>query len=164
MKKAILSALVLTNLGGGLAYADPVSGDLQLRDAIYLYGFQPRANGSKILAASNCDVFQLVLDVTSQYVDLVMYQGNNTTEVQSSQYIYPDRITAEAAMFAYSLTSGKAIKEFQFGDKNNFSGTGVVGSATAFGYCYSTKTNAFVYLYDYTARTCTYSNGSVISC
>lgn len=161
MKKGLfgigLSAmLVTTNVS-----ADFISGDMTLRDAIYLYDQDIDARGSKLLAGYNCDVFQLVLDVTSGFTDLKMLQANQT-ELSASTLVYPDRIYENAAMFSYALYQNKSGKFFQFGDKTqSASAYQQIGTGTIFGYCYSTKPDAFVYFYEEDKCTVKYSDGYV---
>ncbi len=139
--------------------ADYISGDMSLRDAIYLYGQGVDAQGSKILGGYNCDVFQLVMDVTSGYSDLVMYQGDTEVEVSASKLVYPDRIYDHAAMFSYALYKNKAWKMFNFNDKLAPSSSTQVGAGTVFGYCYSTKPDAYVYMMEYDKCTVKFSDG-----
>lgn len=161
--KKLLCALGLSALFAAPASADFISGDMTLRDAIYLYGQGVDARGSKGLGGYNCDVFQLVLDVTSGFTDLVMLQGNNDAELDASEFIYPDRIYDSAAMFAYALYQNKAWKGFMFNDKNNPFSNVQVGTGTIFGYCYSTKPDAFVFFSEEDKCTVKFSDGHVSS-
>ena len=77
MKKYLVGIGMSAMLATMNASADFVSGDMTLRDAIYLYDQGVDARGSKVLGANNCDVFQLVLDVTSGYTGLIMFNGEN---------------------------------------------------------------------------------------
>jgi len=148
--------LVATNVS-----ADYVSGDMTLRDAMYLYGQDVDARGSKTLGGHNCDVFQLVLDVTSGHTDLAMFQGDTDSELSASTLVYPDRIYDSAAMFSYALYRNKTWKMFEFNDKNNPLSTAQVGTGTVFGYCYSTKPDAYVYFYEGDKCTVKYSDGYI---
>ncbi len=143
--------------------ADFISGDMQLRDAMYIYGQSVDVRGSKALAGYNCDVFQLVMDVTSGYVDLTMFQGNTTAELNASALDYPDRIYDSAAMFSYALYRNKTTKAFMFNDNVNYTSnsTARIGSGTFFGYCYSTKPDAYVSFLEVDKCTVKYSNGRV---
>ncbi|MDP2112054.1 MAG: hypothetical protein Q8N48_09595 [Thiobacillus sp.] len=162
MKKCFLGIGLSAMLATANVSADFISGDMTLRDAIYLYDQDVDARGSKVLAGRNCDVFQLVLDVTSGYTDLIMYQGNNQTEVSASTLVYPDRIYNNAAMFSYALYQNKSDKFFRFDDKTQpVSSYQQIGTGTIFGYCYSTKPDAFVYFYEEDKCTVKYSDGYV---
>jgi len=128
------------------------TGELLLRDAIYLYDEPTYAGFYHSLIGIGCDIFQLVLDVESGYTDLAIAEG-----VDSGGYftIYPDRIYAEAAMFSYALYSQYADKQFVFLDAEYYGEPNVtvipstiVGRATAFGYCFSTNPSAAVFACD----------------
>lgn len=160
MKKYLLGIGLSAMLATTNVSADFISGDMTLRDAIYLYGQGVDARSSKVLGGYNCDVFQLVLDVTSGFTDLAMFQGNNDAELSASTLVYPDRIYDSAAMFSYALYRNKAWKMFQFGDKNNPLSSAQVGAGTVFGYCYSTKPDAYVYFYEEDKCTVKFSDGS----
>lgn len=160
MKKCLFGIGLSAMLATANVSADFISGDMTLRDAIYLYNQDIDARGSKLLAGYNCDVFQLVLDVTSGYTDLAMFQGNNDTELAASTLVYPDRIYDYAAMFSYALYQNKSGKFFRFGDKTQpASAYQQIGTGTIFGYCYSTKPDAFVYFVEEDDCTVTYSDG-----
>lgn len=139
-------------------------GAMTLRDAIYLYNQPIDAKGSKILAGVDCDVFQLVMDVTSGYTNLAMGQGNTLADAIGTQTAYPDTILNSHAMFAYALYRDQAVKTFVFNDRNNPSSSDQNGSATLFGYCYSTKPTARVYFQQTDHYTNTYSDGRTTSC
>jgi hypothetical protein len=137
------------------------AGDFLLRDAIYLYGQPIDAAGNTWLGGYNCDVFELVLDVTSGATDLAMLQGDDNAELGASTQIYPDRIHASAQMFAYALYKDKDYKYFQFGDSTASASTARIGTATIFGYCFSSRPGAYAYLTDMAACTVRYSDGSI---
>ena len=141
--------------------ADFISGDMTLRDAMYVYGQGIDKRGSKQLGGYNCDVFQLVLDVTSGYTDFSAQQGNNGTELFASTLLYRDRIYDTAAMFSYALYQNKTWKAFRFGEINNTTSSDLTGTGTIFGYCYSTKPDAFVYFREQDKCTVKYSDGYV---
>lgn len=130
---------------------------MTLRDAIYLYDQDIMTNHELQLAGSNCDVLQLVLDVESGYSDIMIYEGSASMQ-------YPDRILASADMFAYALYSNAAIKRFGLGDRNVAATNSAAGKATAFGYCYSTRANAFVFRRDTASQTCSNSANQPIAC
>jgi hypothetical protein len=136
---------------------------MTLRDAIYLYGQPLNAKGDKILAGENCDVLQLVLDVTAGYTDLAMAQAATLDNAITTRFAYPDRIWDSAAMFAYTLYANQPLKAFVFSDRNNPASSAQTGTATAFGYCYSTHPNARLYLREKDKCTDTYSNGQTRS-
>ncbi|HWR75639.1 MAG TPA: S8 family peptidase [Thiobacillus sp.] len=142
----------------------PLPGALSLRDAIYLYNQPLESKGDKILAGVDCDVFQLVMDVTSGYANLAMGQGNTLATSIGTQTAYPDTIQNSDAMFAYALYRDQPVKTFVFNDKNNPSSSAQIGSATVFGYCYSTKPTAHVYFQQKDSCTNTYSDGHTTSC
>ncbi|HUX29382.1 MAG TPA: S8 family peptidase [Thiobacillus sp.] len=137
---------------------------MTLRDAIYLYNQPLDGSGDKILAGVDCDVFQLVLDVTSGYTDLAMGQSNTLTNAIGTQTAYPDTIQNADAMFAYALYQDQPVKTFVFNDKNNPSSSAQIGSATIFGYCYSTKPTAHIYFQQKDSCTNTYSDKHTTSC
>jgi len=140
-----------------------LEGSMTLRDAIYLYGQPLNAKGDKILAGENCDVFQLVLDVTAGYTDLAMAQAASIDTAVATRFAYPDRIRDAAAMFSYALYANQPLKAFVFGDRNNASSPAQTGTATVFGYCYSTRPDARVYLREKDSCTDRYSNGQTRS-
>jgi hypothetical protein len=162
-----LISLLLTLFVSSNAFADTVSGDLQLRDAIYLYNQQFRANALKSLVGENCDVFALVLDVESGYADIAYAQSSSLSNALNSRTIYDDRIFDWQAMFAYAMYQNQPTKTFSLGDRN-YPGNGFkAGQGTAFGYCYSTKPGARVYFNEKDLCTNTFSDGhteSIPSC
>jgi serine protease len=151
----------ILDAAGAVAAALPAPhpGALSLRDAIYLYNQPLDAKGDKILVGENCDVFQLILDVIAGYTDLAMAQSSTLNDAIATKLAYPDRILDSAAMFSYALYANQLVKAFVFNDKNNPASSAQIGTATAFGYCYSTNPNARVYLREYDKCTDTYSNG-----
>lgn len=158
MKKYLVVIGMSAMLAAANVSAAFVSGDLQLRDAIYLYDQGVDARGSKVLGSSNCDVFQLVLDVTSGHTDLVMSVGNADP---LNSVVYPDRIHDSAAMFAYVLSGNDTWKVFKFNDKGNPASSAQIGKGTIFGYCYSTKPDAYVYVRENDKCTWKYSDGTI---
>lgn len=147
-------------VAAALSAAPPInSGTLNLRDAIYLYNQPLNGRGDKILVGENCDVFQLILDVNTGYTDLALAQSSTLNNAIATKLAYPDRIRDSAAMFSYALYENQPVKAFVFNDQNNPSSSAQTGTATAFGYCYSTKSNARVYLRAKDQCTDTYSNG-----
>lgn len=150
------SCTVADNGSGGGSGGE---GSLSLRDAIYLYGQPLNGQGDKILAGENCDVFQLVLDVDAGHTDLAMAQSSTLNNAIATKLAYPDRILDSAAMFSYALYTNQLAKAFVFNDQKNPASSAQTGTATAFGYCYSTKPNARVYFREKDKCTDTYSNG-----
>lgn len=137
----LLVALAVTSS----AFADLIGGDMQLRDAIYLYDQDFRSSGAKSLVGENCDVFQMVLDVEYGYVDVAYAQSADLSSALNNRALYNDRIFDWHAMFAYALYQNQAIKTFSMEDRN-YLNTGVkTGQGTLFGYCYSTKPESRVY-------------------
>lgn len=160
MKKYLVGIGMSAMLATANVSAALVSGDLQLRDAMYLYDQGVDARGSKTLGSYNCDVFQLVLDVTSGYTDLGMGVGNASP---LNSFVYPDRIHDSAAMFAYALSGNDTWKVFGFNDKGNPASSTQIGKGSIFGYCYSTKPDAYVYFRENDKCTVKFSNGSTES-
>ncbi|MDP2253105.1 MAG: S8 family serine peptidase, partial [Thiobacillus sp.] len=146
------------------ALPTPIPGALTLRDAIYLYNQPLDGRGDKILAGVDCDVFQLVMDVTSGYTNLAMGQSNTLANAIGTQTAYPDTIQNADAMFAYALYQDQPVKTFVFNDKNNPSSSAQIGTGTVFGYCYSTRPTARVYFQQKDRCTNTYSDGHTTSC
>lgn len=136
-------------------------GDMILRDAIYLYGQSLNGKGDKILAGEGCDVMQLVLDVNTGHTDIGLALGDTIDEAIASQVDYADRILDTADMFSYALYQNANIKMFAFKDVENPTSANQIGTATVFGYCYSTDPNARVYLRERDHCTDTFSNGGV---
>lgn len=155
-----LNALAQDGGGGGMG--DTVS--MPLRDAIYLYGQSLNSKGDKVLVGVDCDVFQLVTDITSGYTNLAMGQGNTLANAISTQAAYPDKINNTDAMFAYALYQNQPVKTFVFNDLANLASPAHIGTATAFGYCYSAKPTAHVYFQQKDSCTNTYSDGRTTSC
>jgi hypothetical protein len=162
-----LISLLLTLFVSSNAFADTISGDMQLRDAIYLYNQEFRANALKSIVGQDCDVFQLVLDVESGYADIAYAQSSSLSNALSSRTIYNDRIFDWQAMFAYALYQNQATKTFSFGDRNYTSTGFKTGQGTVFGYCYSTKPGARVYFNEKDLCTNRFSDGhteAIASC
>lgn len=136
---------------------------MTLRDAIYLYGQTLSADGDKVLVGADCDVFQLVLDVTSGHTRLAMGQAGTLANALAGQTPYVDAILGSDAMFAYALYQDQAVKTFSFNDPGQ-PPAAQIGTATAFGYCYSTKPGARVYLQQRAVCTNTYSDGHTAAC
>jgi hypothetical protein len=82
-----------------------------------------------------------------------MAQSSTLNNALAAKVAYPDRILDSAAMFSYALYDTQAIKAFVFNDQNNPASSAQIGTATAFGYCYSTNPAARVYLRE--VDTCT---------
>jgi hypothetical protein len=138
--------------------ADFISGDMQLRDAIYIYNQPINSFWYTDLAGMNCDVLQMVLDVEEGHTEIWMHQpGYQNFE------LYPDAIWDYHAMFAYALYKNVPEKHFTLSCKQQTKPDYTVGRATVFGYCYSTKPDGKVYLWEEKTNTCTYSDGSKYS-
>jgi hypothetical protein len=137
--------IVLAFIYTASASADFVSGDMQLRDAIYLYSQDIRANSQKYLVGENCDVLKLVLDVEAGHADIGFAESTAVSTALSNKTTYNDRIFGWQAMFAYALYQDEPVKIFTLGDRNYPGGNVKTGNGTVFGYCYSTKANARVY-------------------
>jgi hypothetical protein len=136
-------------------------GSMMLRDAIYLYGKDINSLSYKSLAGFDCDVLQLVLDVESGYTDLAMFEGGGTAS--DTYLVYPDRIEANHAMFSYALYRGESFKSFDFYDARSSLGDVRIGTATIFGYCYSTLDSARVVFCDDLQSACVTSDGTSIA-
>jgi len=155
-----LVSLALVSLLPFFAHADDPTSQLTLRDAIYLYKKDIRSLSYMSLAGFDCDVLQLVLDVESGYTDLAMFEGSGG---DSDAYLkYPDRIEARHPMFAYALYRDMPFKSFDFYDARTGTADSRIGTATLFGYCFSTKPSARVVFCDDTQRTCVTSDGASI--
>jgi hypothetical protein len=131
--------------------------EMTLRDAVYLYARPIHSNYGKSIVGYNCDILQLLLDVESGYSDLWIGEGD-------TDFGYPDRIQDYHAVFSYGLYKQEALKYFTLWDNHVGIANFQTGVATFFGYCYSTKADAFVFMYDAANGTCTYSDGLVIGC
>jgi hypothetical protein len=155
-KPVLLLAASLLAIASAPSLAQSTPQTMTLRDAIYLYDHPIRTeDAAQRLVGRNCDVFEIVLDVESGFTDLAMNEG------AAAGVDYPDRIAADAAMFAYTLYSQERIKSFTLEGRN--SGTDQqVGAATFFAYCFSTKADGTVALYDEATQSCRLSNGAVI--
>ena len=152
MKRSLLAfCLAMASTTG--AQADFISGDMQLRDAIYIYGKSIHSYFYTELVGYNCDVMQMVLDVESGHTDILTSQG-------SDSYVpYPDTIQSWHSMFAYAMYRDEMWKWFTLTSHEQTQPDSIIGNATVFGYCYSTKPDAEVYVWDENTNTCTYSDG-----
>ena len=101
----------------------------------------------------------MILNVNAGYTDLAMSQSSTLDNAISSQAPYPDRIFNTAGMFSYALYENQMVKTFVFNDKTAPSSSSQTGTATVFGYCYSTNPNARVYIREKDKCTDKYSNG-----
>lgn len=131
--------------------------EMTLRDAIYLYAKPIHSNYGKSIVGYNCDILQLLLDVENGYSDVWIGQGD-------TDFGYPDRIYDYHSVFSYALYKPDALKYFTLWDNQVGISNFQTGTANFFGYCLSTKTDAFVFMYDASNGTCTYSDGLVIGC
>lgn len=138
--------------------ADFISGDMQLRDAIYIYNQPINSYWYTDLVGMNCDVLQIVLDVEEGHTEIWMHQSG-----YQDFELYPDAIWDYHSMFAYALYKNVPEKYFSLSCKQQTRPDFNVGRATVFGYCYSTKSDAYVYLWEEKTNTCTYSDGSKYS-
>ncbi|MDR2689323.1 MAG: hypothetical protein LBB76_06150 [Azoarcus sp.] len=142
----------------------PWFGDMALRDAIYAYKLpiSGLAAQAKTFAAYNCDVFQVLIDVESGFVDLSTREGPTA---HGPHNIYPDRLYDTAAMFSYTLYSSAHAKSFRLGRYlDDASSSAPVGTATVFGYCFSTRTDAVVLIHDASTGLCHRNGGITVSC
>jgi hypothetical protein len=137
----------------------PQASTMTLRDAIYFYDRPINSKAMTILSSKDCDVFEIVLDVESGYTDL--YMDERASVNSPSGFAYPDRIESHGDMFAYTLYSSNAYKSFTLRNNKHTGVDKSIGASTFFGYCFSTKEGASVWLYDESAGTCHYSNGTV---
>ncbi|MHB1402290.1 MAG: hypothetical protein ACYCWB_07825 [Thiobacillus sp.] len=156
--KSMAASVKYTPPATGMMSAQAV-GPMLLRDAIYLYNLPIRAGYLQLLVGGGCDVFQLVLDVESGHTDMLYNEYG--------VYAYPDRIYDYHAMFAYALYSGSPVKSFALADEVLYDAPGVnpdtiVGTTTAFGYCFSTNPAAFALHCDEKTGLCYTSSGAVI--
>ena len=97
--------------------------------------------------------------MNSGYTDLAMAQSGSLDNAIATGLAYPDRIQDSATMFSYALYENQSVKVFVFNDKNNPASSALTGTATSFGYCYSTNPNARVYIREKDTCMDTYSNG-----
>lgn len=135
---------------------------MELRSSILVY-HQPLsgiAAQASVLAGYNCDVFQILLDVESGYTDLALLES---TVASNAKHTYSDRIDASASMFSYTLYGAEPVKTFTLGQFLGGAATDNIGTATLFGYCFSTRADARGLFYD-GAGTCHLSGGSTLSC
>jgi hypothetical protein len=135
---------------------------MALRDAIYLYR-QPIsgiAAKASTLAAYNCDVFQMLLDVESGYTDVALLESEVASD---TKIVYSDRIHANALMFSYTLYASAPVKTFTLGQFLGGASTSDIGTVTVFGYCFSTRADGKVLFYDGTG-VCHLPNGRAVSC
>ncbi|MDR2688418.1 MAG: hypothetical protein LBB76_01505 [Azoarcus sp.] len=154
MKKTLLLAGCLLAFGSSSIWAQTATQPMTLRGAIYLYDHPITTGAGKKLVGRNCDVFEIVLDVESGFTDLTIAEG-------SDSFDYVDRIHADAAMFAYTLYSQERIKSFTLAGRQS-GALQQVGSATFFGYCFSTKEDGQVALYDEINHSCLLSDGTTV--
>lgn len=142
------------------AVAKNVSGEMLLRDAHYWYNMPVDGFKSNYFLGTDCDILQLVMDVNTGYTDILGADVASTTTIETSDMVsYPDRITANAAMFSYTLYSNAGLKMYQFYDKNA-TASAQVGTITAFAYCFSTTPTAHLRTYDGNKDWCVYTNGT----
>jgi hypothetical protein len=142
----------------------PWLGDMALRDAIYAYKLpiSGLASQAKTFAAYNCDVFQVLIDVESGFVDLSISED---ATAHGPRHIYPDRLYDTAAMFSYTLYSPAHAKSFRLSRYlDNVSSSAPVGTATVFGYCFSTRTDAVVLVHDASTGLCHRNGGITMGC
>jgi alpha-tubulin suppressor-like RCC1 family protein/uncharacterized protein (DUF2141 family) len=140
------------------------SPSMSLRDAIYLYNQPLNSKGDKVLVGVDCDVFELAVDVTSGYTNLAMGQASTLSQALTTQVEYADRINDSDAMFAYALYENQPVKTFTFNNQTNLTSSNQMGTATVFGYCYSSNPNAHVYFHQKDTCTNTYSDDHTTSC
>ena len=130
-----------------------------LRDAIYLYNRDIHSYYYLEVVGYHCDVLELALDLSAGYTDIDMWEG-------AKRLTYPDRIRDYHEMFAYALYDlNVSYKSFLLTDRTvvNPSQDTVTGSGTVFGYCYSTRPDAYIFRYDSRLNTCARNLGA-ISC
>ncbi|MDR2688419.1 MAG: trypsin-like peptidase domain-containing protein [Azoarcus sp.] len=138
-------------------------GEMSLRDAIYLYN-QPisgLAAQVKTLAAYNCDVFQILLDVESGFTDLTIREGATASGPRTT---YSDRLYDTGAMFSYALYSSSPVKLFGLARYRDSGSSASIGTVTVFGYCFSTRTDAVVLMHDANTGLCHRPGDVTVSC
>jgi hypothetical protein len=159
MRVNIIMVAVLTAVSAN-AVAKNISGEMLLRDAHYWYNMPVDGFSSNQFIGSDCDILQLVLDVNAGYTDIAGADVASTISIKDTDKVdYPDRITANASMFSYTLYSNSGLKMFQFYDKNA-TGSKQVGTITAFAYCFSTNPGARLRTFDGNQNWCVYTNGT----
>lgn len=144
----------------GLALTAPAAAErMVLRDAIYLYNQDIRSYRATQIVGHRCDVLQLVLDVESGYTDLAMHEGGRN-------WTYPDRMRDYFEMFAYALyDQNVTFKRFVLADNEATDPARDVltGRVTVFGYCYSSRSDAYVFRHDGVSNSCS-RNDQPIAC
>lgn len=127
-----------------------VSGTLMLRDATYRYGERITEDGSLVaFAGYDCDIMQVVLSVLEGGVTLAMTEANATTEsaLAAGTFIYPDKLTPQSGMFAYTLYTSNRYKMISL-INGDFNGDTSSAKVTAFSYCFSTLPAAYDVFFD----------------
>jgi uncharacterized delta-60 repeat protein len=137
--------------GAGAQASKPV-----LVDAIYMYQMPLYGQSEKRLTGHNCDILELILDVSSGYTDVALVPS----VAQGSMTNYVDRIYDTDAMFTYTLYSNASGKQFILRNNKNPSSDAQIGMGTFFGYCYSTQSNAHVDVYDKKTGITYFSDGT----
>lgn len=158
-----LGIAVAASLATAVVVSTNLGGHIELKEAIYLHGQDLNARGDKVLAGENCDVLQLVLKVDAGYTDLATAQADTLGGAIAAQTFYPDRLTDASGMFAYSLYQESKVKAVSFLDKSNPKATSKTGTATLFGYCFSNKQDAHVYLQELDKCSRKHADGKVTS-
>lgn len=121
------------------------TGEMLLRDAMYLYNTPIYSGYLKSIFGIECDILQLVLDVESGKTDISMYTAATSQELDSgsgTQTDYPDTILQAHYMFSYALYGSTYSKAFGLAEKAFDKGSTVIGNATAFVYCFSDDPSA----------------------
>ncbi|CAK0748882.1 hypothetical protein CCP4SC76_190010 [Gammaproteobacteria bacterium] len=126
-----------------------------LRDAIYRNRLP--LNGDQVLVGADCDVLQLMLDVSSGSTRIAMGQAANLTSALANTAPYENEIRSSGAVFSYTLYRDQPVKVFRFSAQG-------AATATVFGYCYGTEPSAHVYLHEPSVCINTYSDGHRLGC
>lgn len=164
MSKLVNTVFAATLLASAAAHADYISGDMQLRDAMYVYGMNVTEKVSKEYWGINCDVLQVVfkMDAGSTAFRYVQSDNSTTANTPTSRTWYPDTIYSNQAMFAYALYQNRTYKVFGFEDRvRNTSAS--IGNGSFFAYCYSTNPGARIFLWDGESCRIKYSNGTYVN-
>ncbi len=121
------------------------TGNVVLRDAIYLYNRPVHSGYLKSVFGLGCDILQLVLDLESGETNISFYSAETSADMASGNATitdYPDTIRQAAYMFSYALYGSAYGKGFAFAEDSFDRGSTVIGNMTAFVYCFSSDPSA----------------------
>lgn len=164
MSKVVRGLVATTVMVSTIAHAGYVSGDLQQRDAMYLYNMNVTERVSKEFWGVNCDVFQVLfkMDTGSTSFRYVESNSSSTANTLSARTWFPNPLYSYQSQFAYNLNGSATYKVFGF-ESATLNGYSSTGRGTFFAYCLSTNPNARIFMWDGESCTVKYSNGSSAS-